>query len=157
MIHKTRRNSLLEHQFMVAFLFKHFAELEKIKISLKVFDLVMNHDALESITSDLPWPVKNFTAITKKAWKELEHEIINYTPELRVYTDGGLRRELTTEQHDLFKTCDTLDLWIFVQEEISYGNNSKDIKKVESNCLNIFRSIQTKFPSVENFLKSFNG
>lgn len=150
-----RPYNLIEHQWMTGILFKHFAELEEIPFDMKVFDLVLKHDSLESETSDLPFPIKNFSHKTKEAWNIIESEVITKNYELERYSDENIKKGMTPVQFDLFKACDILDLLIFVREEISIGNKSKDILHVEENCIKILDSIETKFNHITKFLSEY--
>jgi len=150
-----RDYNLLEHSFMVAMLFRHFASLEDVCYDMQVFDLILHHDILESETTDLPWPIKNFSPAVKNAWEVIEEEVCKKHFQLDSYSDANLKGGMTSLQYDLFKVCDILDLFIFIKEEIAMGNRTKDILEVEFNCLNLLKSIKTPFPHVKEFVKTY--
>lgn len=151
-----RNYNLMSHQWMTGMLFRHFASLEDVPYDINVWDIVLNHDILETISTDLPWPIKNFSDKTKDAWSVIENELINKHFQLLKYSDENIKKSLNARQFALFKMCDILDLWLFVKEEISIGNNSKQIKEVEENCYKIFDSIEFKFHNIIKFIESYD-
>ena len=60
------------HSYYTALLFIEFAKLEKIKYDIDILEIILKHDLLESIVTDLPWDVKNKNEKTQKAWKTIE-------------------------------------------------------------------------------------
>lgn len=147
-----REYNLLEHQYMVAVLFKNFASIEDISFDFNVFDKILHHDILEVETTDLIYTVKNFNEKTKQAWQDIENEILLKHFQLRKYSDHSIKSSLTENQFELFKVCDLLDLWIFCKEEKTAGNNNKQILEVISNCENL---ILNKFDSVTKFINTY--
>lgn len=155
MIHVNRSYNLLEHCYMTAMLFKHFASLEDVPYDMDVFDIILHHDVVEVETTDLPHPIKNFSPKVKEAWEEIENEVTKRHHQLNRYSDKNIKLGLTQRQFDLFKVCDTIDLLIFVREEIAIGNRTKDILEVEKNCLSILDNIQTYFPHAVKFVQEY--
>jgi len=149
---KHRPYNLLEHQFMVAVLFRMFASRENVAYDMQVFDLVLNHDAVESITSDLVYPVKNASNKTRECWDIIEEEVLKSHPALERYSDKNLKEGMTESQRNLFKACDYLDLWIFLKEEIALGNTSRDIVEMLENCE---RLIPKGFESINKFMVDY--
>ena len=153
--YKNRPYNLLEHSYMVAMLFRHFASLEDVSYDINVFDLVLYHDVVETISSDLPWPIKNFSDKTKEAWGVIEEEVIKEHFQLERYSDENLKKGMTNLQYSLFKACDILDLYIFVKEEIQLGNNTLFIKEVKKNCETILNSLEFQFPKIKKFIEEY--
>lgn len=149
--HKIKRYSLAEHSYFVALLFQILAEEEKIEYSLKDFSLIMRHDLIEVITSDLIFPVKNFSEKTEKAWGEIEQELYNFNKEkfLCLPTDKSLEEELPPLVFHLFKDCDMLELLLFCYEEEKLGSKVKTVriiiealtKSLEDSAFNSVRRI----------------
>lgn len=152
---KHRGYNLLEHMYMVTVLFKYFASKEDVSYGVYELDLILNHDILESESMDLIYPIKNLNEKTKKSWKIIEDEVTNVNPKLKRYSDKAIKEGLSELQYALFKVCDTLDLLIFVKEEISMGNNTKSMKTVYSNCLKIIDNQKFNFNSVKKFIESY--
>jgi len=150
-----RQYNLMEHQYMVGMLFRHFASIEDVPYDINIWDIVLHHDIVEVVTQDLPWPVKNFNQVTKESWRLIENELIKKHFQLEKYSDESIKSILTPRQYALLKACDTLDLLIFVKEEKSYGNCSKEILEVENNCLKIFNSLEFDFPKIVKFIKDY--
>jgi len=147
-----RSYNLLEHSYMVGMLFRHFASKENVAYDIHVLDLVLNHDLLEVETSDLITTVKKCSTKTEEAWDIIENEILNKHPQLERYSDKKFKDGMTPLQHKLFKVCDYLDLWIFLKEEISIGNRSKDIMEIFERCTNL---IGNDFLHVVRFMETY--
>ena len=143
----TRPYNLLEHQYMVAMLFRHFAQKEGIAYDLDVLERILHHDIVEVVTGDLPYPVKHSSSMTETAWLVIEKEALTVHPELQEYTDDVMERKFTPEQLKLFKMCDLLDLWIFLKEEYGLGNRTEECSVIIARCetwiLGTFSSIDT--------------
>lgn len=154
---KHRQYNLLEHQYMVAVLFKKFAELEKLDYGLKQFDIILHHDILESLTTDLIFTVKNLNKITKRAWEIIEEEVIKVNPKFEKYSDEAIKDGLNKKQFSLFKICDYLDLWVFCKEEEALGNKTKPIKKVIEKCEELITkiSLENEFTHPIKFIKEY--
>lgn len=155
MMFTLRPYNLLEHQYIVGMLFRKFASEEDVSYDINVWDIVLNHDILEVVTTDLPWPIKNFNSKTKESWEVIENEILESNFQLQKYSDENIKSNLNPRQFALFKACDTLDLFIFCKEEQELGNNSKDIKEVISNCFKIMDSLKFKFPKIIKFMSEY--
>ena len=149
---KHRSYNLMEHSYGVTMLFIKFAEEEGINITVNDIKCVLNHEVNEVITSDLPWPVKNFNQLTKDAWNKIEHEVTNNT-ELQTYSDSNIKMLLDKEKYALFKYCDIIDLMLFCAEEIEIGNNTRDIKLVLRNCNDILRKLEYPILSADAFVE----
>ncbi len=149
---KHRGYNLLEHQYLVGMLFRHFASIEDVPYDIRVWDIILKHDIVETVTQDLVFPVKNFNKKTKKFWEEIEKEILSEHPKLFMYSNDYMKKALTEGQYNLFKVCDLLDLWIFCKQEIQFGNNSKDMNDVVKKCEEL---ILGKFKSVNKFMANF--
>lgn len=142
---KHRNYNLLEHMYMVAVLFKKFAELEGVGYSLREFDIILHHDVLESETQDLLYIIKNLNEKTKEAWAIIEEEVVKVHPDLEKYSDENIKQGLNKRQHSLFKICDYLDLWIFCKEEFTLGNKSRPILKVIHKCEELIGQISSEY------------
>lgn len=154
-----REYNLMEHQYGVTTLFMKFAELEGVIYDLKVIDILLHHDAIEAVSMDLPYPVKNFNKVTKKAWEVIEEELIKGNPELEKYSSKNIKKVLNTQQYGLFKAMDYLELYIFVCEEIALGNKTKGISEVYVNCVRLIGEICDKhgFGKVRECMYNYEG
>lgn len=132
-----RPNNLLEHSFMVGMLFKYFADLEKMPITMEMFDTVLHHDIAEAITGDLIYTVKNYNKVTKMAWETIENEIMRKHSTISEYSDDKIKEKLPDNYHKLFKCCDLLDIWILLMNEVSYGNKNPQITEIIKRCEDI--------------------
>jgi len=154
-MYKTREYSLFDHQYMVLVLFRRFASLEDISYDMNVLDIVMHHDMLEVISTDLPHPIKNISPEAKKNWIAIEKEIVKKNFQFEKYTDDSINTNLTARQFALFKACDVLDLWIFCKEEQEFGNSSKEIQEVILTCESIINSLDFTFPRIIKYMKEY--
>ena len=151
---KHRSYNLLEHQYMVAVLFRHFASKDNVPYDINVLDLVMHHDILEVETGDLIHTVKSLNDVTKDSWNKIEEEILKEHFQLGKYSDEALKSGMSTLQHKLFKACDVLDLWIFSKEEVSIGNKNKNLIDVIGRCEKL---IPRDFHSINKFMADYDS
>lgn len=155
-----RGYNLLEHSLVVGMLFRWFATEENIAYDMNVFDKVLMHDYVESITGDLNACVKKFNERTAKAWDIIESEVCKSNTVLAPYTDEAIRASMTEEQHGLFKMCDYLDLWIFCRNEIALGNTTTKITECLHNCETLMSRISMqwqRYKSIAKFMKEYEG
>lgn len=155
-----RGYNLLEHGLVVGMLFRWFASEEDVPYDINVFDKVLLHDYVESVTGDLNACVKKFNNKTQVAWDIIEQEICDNDPVLSPYSDKNIKGYLTDEQYRLFKMCDTLDLWIFCRNEISLGNGSKKLRKCLDNCQKLLEKYSNgwnDFISIQKFMYQYEG
>ena len=147
LVAKHRKYSLTEHCFNVAMLFQKFCSQMGIQCSLDDINVILLHDILETITSDLPYPVKNLSDKTKTAWKIIEEEVadgyVMATSDDSMYwfLDNSIKKVLGEEKHKLFKICDLYELFEFVSEEIEMGNKTKDMVEIQQRCIDIIDNI----------------
>jgi 5'-deoxynucleotidase YfbR-like HD superfamily hydrolase len=149
--------NLLEHQYMVGMLFQKFAKLDNVSYDINDLNIVLHHDIVETVTGDLSWVVKNFNQVTKNCWATIEEEVTYKHFQLQQFSDEKIKFGLTELQYLLFKSCDVLDLFIFIYEEIKLGNRSDEIIDVYNNCLKIFDDINIKnnFPHLKKAVDEF--
>ena len=155
-----RGYNLLEHGLVTGMLFRWFASEEDIAYDISVFDKVLLHDYVESVTGDLNYLVKHFNETTKEAWDVVEKEVCGGSPILRNYTDKAIEEQLTPMQFKLFKICDYLDLWIFCKQEEALGNSCKSLKACIFNCEKLIGEITEgfkTFKSVQKFMEQYEG
>lgn len=141
---------LAEHCYYTGLLFKEIAEKELIEYTNRELYFVLTHDLPEVVTGDMLYPAKQ---IIKEEWKKLEYEIIKeLNPGLINYTEEMAEKYFTEETWKLFRACDTLELLLFLQEEISLGNNSVDIMKVHTKCYDLLFSPELYYATVPDIL-----
>jgi len=146
---KLRKYDLAQHCYFTGILFMHFAEIEKIEYSREVLELVFAHDLMEVATTDLPWPVKQLNDTTKECWNTIENEIAKAYPEFQKYADEEIKNSLTSKQFSLFKSCDYVELFLFIHEEILLGNITSEMIEIYERCTNL---IDHSFKSIDNFV-----
>lgn len=155
-----RGYNLLEHGLVVGMLFRWFASEENVAYDINVFDKVLLHDFVESVTGDLNACVKKFNDKTAKAWDVIEFEICHGNPVLAPYSDQEIKKFMTDQQYRLFKMCDYLDLWIFCRNEMALGNRAQKLVKCLSNCEKLLAHYShewTEFKSIAKFMKQYEG
>lgn len=146
---KLRKYDLAQHCYFTGILFMHFAELENIEYSKEVMQIVFAHDLMEVVTTDLPWNCKNQNEVTKKCWATIEEEAAKAYPEFRKYSDDNIKKLLTPQQFSLFKSCDYVELFLFIHEEILLGNVTPEMIEIYERCTNL---IDHQFKSVNEFV-----
>lgn len=150
--------NLLEHSFIVGVLFKWFASAENVPYSMPVFEKVLLHDFVESVTGDLNALVKHLNPTTSEAWKTIEREICDKDITLRPYSDENIENSMTQGQYRLFKMCDYLELWIFCKNEIALGNTSNKIMLCLQNCEKLLDKCSDgwkQFKSIKQFMQQY--
>ena len=152
---KHRPYNLLEHSYMVLAYFKHFASIEDVPYDMKVLDLVMHHDILETETGDLIHPVKKLNQRTNNCWKIIEDAVIDNNPPLFKYSDNNIISGMNSRQYALFKACDYLDLFIFCKEEISFGNKGINLIKMVKNSEELINGLDFNFPKLKKYMKDY--
>lgn len=155
-----RGYNLLEHGLVTGMLFRWFASQEDVAYDINVFDKVLLHDYVESVTGDLNYLVKHHNQTTKEAWDVVEKEVCGDSVVLRDYTDKEIEKQLTPMQFKLFKICDYLDLWIFCKQEYALGNRCRSLLECIHNCEIMIWDITggfTKFKSVKQFMDQYEG
>lgn len=153
-----RGYNLLEHGLVVGMLFRWFASEEDVAYDINVFDKVLLHDYVESVTGDLNACVKKFNENTAAAWDIIEYEICHGDVNLLPYSDEEIKKTMTDLQYRLFKTCDYLDLWIFCKNEQALGNTSKKLLTCITNCEQLLEKYTDGwklFKSVQKFMNQY--
>lgn len=153
-----RGYNLLEHGLVVGMLFRWFASEEDVAYDINVFDKVLLHDYVESVTGDLNACVKKFNDNTASAWDIIEWEICHGDPNLLPYSDESIKETMTELQYKLFKMCDYLDLWIFCRNEQAFGNTSAKLLTCIKNCeelLGRYSENWKLFKSIQKFMNQY--
>lgn len=153
-----RGYNLLEHGLVVGMLFRWFASEEDVSYDINVFDKVLLHDFVESVTGDLNACVKKFNENTSYAWDIIEYEICHGDTVLAPYSDSEIKSLMSDLQYRLFKTCDYLDLWIFCKNECALGNSSKKLLQCIENCENLMKKYSKGwelFTSIQKFMLQY--
>lgn len=147
---KLRKYDLAQHSYFTGIFFIHFAKLEGIEYSTEVLETVLSHDLMETLTSDLPWNIKNMSEVTKECWSKIENETARVFPEFQKYSDEAIKSSLTEEQFKLFKCMDYLDLFLFIHEEILLGNVTSEMVEIYERCIELAGNV---YKSVDDFMK----
>ena len=157
-----RKESLSEHSYEVAVLAHALAVLGNRRLG-KQYDasraalLGLYHDAPESITGDMPTPVKYFSPKIREAYGEVEQvageKLLSMLPGgLRgVYKPLLLPGAADAELLKRVKAADKLSAYIKCAEELKAGN--REFLKAEQSTKNLLR--QSPLPEVEYFMEEF--
>ena len=149
--------NLLEHSFVVGMLFRWFASQEDVAYDITVWDKVLMHDYVESVTGDLNLMVKRFNETTDSCWACIEEEVCKGDTALAPYTDENIRASMTDTQYRLFKCCDYLDLWIFCVNERALGNRNPQLLECISNCGNLIGKYSNDCKEFKSIIDFMNG
>ncbi len=145
-----QKYSVAEHCYYTGILFEHFAQEEKINVTRTQIRFVYRHDIMESITGDLLRPAKNYNIIVKDLWDKIEKEL-SYAFEIEEYIDETIEYTFPENVVKLFKTCDILELLLFLNEEKELGNNTEAIDKIFHNCIQYI--YEKEFRSIIDFME----
>ncbi len=114
------------------------------------------HDAHESITGDLPTPIKRFNSEIFASYKDIEavaaHALINTLPDqLKDDLFNYVTESCDYEVTELVKAADTISAYVKCVEEIQAGNQEFNdaMDEIERRLNNI------TLPEVEYFRKNF--
>ena len=129
-----QKYSVAEHCYYTGILFEHFAKEEKIMVTENQIQFVYRHDIMESITGDLLRPAKKQSSTIQKYWDCIEKELaVRYGVE--EYLDEYVEYFFPSDVIKLFKTCDILELYLFLSEEKQLGNKTDAVKIIHDKCI----------------------
>ena len=137
LMRNTAQENLKEHSQSVAMLAHALGVINNLYFGGdanpdRLASLALYHDAEETITGDMPTPVKYHSAALRDAYKALETESVRsmaallpaeLAAELTPCMDGTV---LTAEEHRLLKAADRLSALIKCTEEQRSGNHEFD-------------------------------
>lgn len=149
-----QKYNITEHCYRTAILFKLFASIEDVPYGMYEFDIVLQHDIVETLTGDLIYPVKNFSDKTKEAWAIIEEEL-TAGKGIGRYTDENIKKALNYSQFKLFKCCDYLELLIYCASEIILGNNSSEIIETKNKCITLIKEYGKEFPNILTYIQKY--
>ncbi len=110
---RVRQESVAEHSFWVAIIVNELVtakELDAIRADCLAYALY--HDAEESVTGDLPNPVKR-----GRSWNEVEYDAF------QEIASPTMHKLYTSNAHELVKKADVAASLLFADEELQLGNS----------------------------------
>lgn len=160
LMRNTLNENIGEHSLQVAIIANLLANIRNTLFSGnvnadKIAVIAMYHDANETITGDLPTPIKYFNPEIKKAYKGLEKvandKLITMLPEeLRaIYSDVIFNED--SELLTLIKAADKLSAYIKCIEEEKAGN--AEFRKAKEAIYS--QLVGLNLPEVDYFLDKF--
>lgn len=139
LMRNTFGDNLSEHSFEVVMLTHALSEIENILFGGKVdvgkaISIAIYHDASETITGDMPTPVKYYNETMRNAYGKVEEyaeqRLLSLLPaELKADFEKALVPDKTSREYRLVKYADKLSAYIKTIEELSCGN--RDFEKAE--------------------------
>ena len=163
LMRNTRQENLSEHSFETAVLAHALATLRNVRFGGHVNPeraavLALFHDAPETLTGDLPTPVKYYSADIRGAYRAVEsaaeQTLLSLRPsDLQDIYAPLLRGDSETdaELHRLVKAADKLSALIKCLEERRMGN--AEFLKAEDSLWESIRDMQ--IPEADCFLEEF--
>ncbi len=160
LMRNTLNENIAEHSLQVAIIANLLANIKNTLYSGnvnadKITVIAMYHDANETITGDLPTPIKYFNPEIKKAYKGLEKvandKLITMLPEeLRaIYSDAFFNED--KELSILVKAADKISAYIKCIEEEKAGNT--EFRKAKEAIYDQLTGLN--LPEVDYFLLKF--
>jgi 5'-deoxynucleotidase len=155
------RENIMEHSLQVAMIAHGLAVINN-----KVYNGSANpektalfaiyHDSNETITGDLPTPIKYFNPEIQTSYKGLEElskdKLLSLLPDfLQDYYKGILFYDETSLEGRLVKAADRICAYIKCVEESKAGNG--EFQKAQKSIQKKIKSL--KLPEVEYFMKHF--
>lgn len=122
----------------------------------RVAVLAVYHDSNETITGDLPTPIKYFNPSISKAYKDLEdvskNKLLSMLPdEMKSEYQSILFFDETSAEGKIVKAADRISAYIKCLEEEKAGNT--EFKKAAVSILNKIEEMQ--MPEVDYFIQYF--
>lgn len=122
----------------------------------RVAVLAVYHDSNETITGDLPTPIKYFNPSISKAYKDLEdvskNKLLSMLPdEMKSEYQSILFFDETSAEGKIVKAADRISAYIKCLEEEKAGNT--EFKKAAVSILNKIEEMQ--MPEVDYFMQHF--
>lgn len=160
LMRNTEQENLKEHSFDVAMIAHALGVINNKYLSGSINPdrlaiLGLYHDAEETVTGDMPTPVKYFSPSIRNAYgaveKEAKNSLLSMLPSEMTQTYENVLTPQTEEEKHLVKAADILSAYIKCLEELKCGNGeftdaekSTKIKLQEFNC-----------PEADIFLRDF--
>ena len=147
-LRRHRQQSLAEHSYFVAVYAKQIAELIGYKDIKEVMWYALIHDIDETITGDIPGPIKR-AAFDKKKAEEAMHDVMMHKFGADVLTD---LKFTYNEVRRIVSAADSVEEVCFLMEEMSMGN--KDwIKPVADEAVERLKHRWAALPAERDVLK----
>ncbi len=139
-----RPENLAEHSYYVATNVVKFGKLlgvseDRINKAVRV---ALAHDTAETLTSDLPHNLKEYSPELNKICEELEVKLISeYFPYFKDdYLD--FYNDVDPMVNLLVKLADVVDVIMFINREETLGNRDEDILQIRAECNERFIKIK---------------
>jgi len=126
-IHTVRKQNVAEHSNFVGILFIEICRDEGCGIDTCDILYVMRHDLMETITGDLPYPVKESI---KEEWETAERRLSLKNRYLPYYTDKSCPFKDDKTKYTIFNAAEAIEVLMFCLEELEAGNRHEDIIKI---------------------------
>ena len=161
LMRNTRQENLSEHSFETAVLAHALATLRNVRFGGHVQPeraavLALFHDAPETLTGDLPTPVKYYNPEIRDAYREVEtvsaRRLLSMLPDaLRPAYEPLLLEDPESGYHAVVKAADKLSAYIKCVEELKAGN--AEFKQAAEQTLEALRGYD--LPELDYFLEHF--
>lgn len=131
--------NLAQHGYFVLSIAMDLSKLIGVTLTVDDVDVIMRHDFAETVTSDLPYPVKNLNKDTQEAWETIENEALSASKykSFQKYSDTSIRSILNDQKWWIFKFSDMLELSLHCWDEMILGNNSYEVNRVICNAAKV--------------------
>ncbi len=138
LMRNTEPENLKEHSFSVAMIAHALGVIGNTYFGKshnpeRLAVLGMYHDAEETITGDMPTPVKYFSPILRQAYGDVEKDAQNTLLSMLPEEMSGVYKNIiggcSKEEKQLVKAADVIDAYIKCIEELKCGNNEFRLAK----------------------------
>ncbi len=164
LMRNTRKENLCEHSLETAFIahalgiinnevYKGTIDAERLAV------LGMYHDVTETITGDMPTPVKYYNPVIRQAYRTVENvakdEILTGLPDILKSTYDGVLSGSEDEKllWQYVKAADKISALIKCVEERKTGNS--DFCKAEATIREAISNMEERLPEVKYFMDNF--
>jgi 5'-deoxynucleotidase len=161
LMRNTKTENIQEHSLQVSMLAHALAVIKNTYFNGdvnpdRVMVLAVYHDANETLTGDLPTPIKYFNPSIQSAYRALEDiskdKLLSMLPDELISTyQSILFFDEASEEGKIVKAADRLSAYIKCLEEEKAGNS--EFKKAAEATLK--RIMEMQLPEVEYFMEHF--
>ena len=142
-IPRVKQESLAEHQYYTSIIIMKLLESTTLSTDLKyiLLNYSLVHDVQELYTGDIPHNVKQDFPQFKLMLTEIENEWVEKT----IFSNVVMSYHDELESHpyleSIFKLADLLQVMMYCEEEVKFGNKHTDIINIHEKAIMLCESI----------------
>lgn len=157
-IPRLKQESLAEHLYYTSILITKLLENTNLSVELKysLLTYTLVHDIQELYTGDIPHNVKKDSPELKTLLSNLEDSWLQKTVYYNLIKQFEVESGKNHNLHELFKLADYLQVIMYTQEELKYGNKHIEIEQIYSNAKRLADELTDRLIMHRVLKSSFN-